>query len=380
MKKFVLPFLFSAIAACTAWSQTGNQNQAPTGERKIQMAILFDASGSMDGLLSQAKARMWSIVNELTELRFNAIVPTVEIGLYSYGNDGHPSSEMFVKQLVPLTTDLDLISQKLFSITTNGGSEYCGGVISKALSDLAWSTAPEDLKMIYIAGNEPFNQGPIDYKTICASACSREIFVNTIHCGPYEQGVKDFWFDGATKGCGDYFHIDSDASVQHIPTPYDSVINVLNDSLNNTYFGYGVSGVARKEMQAKEDENAASMGAGNKAERSAAKSKANYSNAEWDMVDAQKQGKLELEKLKDEELPKEFRGKTLEEKKAILANKEKERTAYQKQIAELAKEREKFIAAEKAKMGGEAEDDFGSSISKSIEKKSQKIGYSKVIH
>jgi hypothetical protein len=380
MRKLIALISFVGIGISSAYAQTGNNNQPPTGERKIQMAILFDASGSMDGLLSQAKSRMWSIVNELTSLEYNGITPTVEIALYSYGNDGHPTSNMFVKQLVPLTTDLDLISQQLFSITTNGGSEYCGGVISKSLDELAWSTAPEDLKMIYIAGNEPFNQGPIDYKTVCAKACEREIFVNTIHCGPYEQGVRDFWFDGAKIGCGDNFHIDSDASVQHIPTPYDSLINVFNDSLNKTYFGYGVQGQQRKELQAKEDDNAESLGAGNKAERSVAKSKANYSNSSWDMVDAVKQGKVDLEKMTDAELPEEFKGKTLEEKKALLKEKEEQRIECQKKIAELAKERENFIAQEKLKMGAERKDDFGSSVSKSIEKKSVKIGYQKKIN
>ncbi len=372
--------IFALFSINILFAQTDINNQAPTGERKIQMAILFDASGSMDGLLSQAKARMWSIVNELTELRYNGIVPSVEIALYSYGNDGHPTSDMFVKQLVPLTTDLDLISQQLFSISTNGGSEYCGGVISKSLADLTWSAAPEDLKMIYIAGNEPFNQGPIDYKTVCASACEREIFINTIHCGPYEQGVKDFWFDGAKIGCGDYFHIDSDASVQHIPTPYDSLINTLNDSLNTTYFGYGSQGLMRKEMQENEDKNAQSIGAGNKAERSSAKSKANYDNSSWDMVDAYKKGNIDLEKMKDEELPKEFQGKTLEQKKVLLKEKEDQRVEYQKKIAELAKLREKFITEEKMKMGADDENDFGTSISKSIEKKSVKIGYNKEIN
>ena len=31
----------------------------------IQMAILLDTSGSMDGLIEQAKAQLWKIVNEL---------------------------------------------------------------------------------------------------------------------------------------------------------------------------------------------------------------------------------------------------------------------------------------------------------------------------
>ena len=99
-----------------------NRPQPTFSSRKVQVAILFDASGSMEGLLSQAKSRIWNIVNELSSLRFEGKVPTIEIALYEYGKDEIPSSQNYVRQLVPLSTDLDLISEKLFSIRTNGGS------------------------------------------------------------------------------------------------------------------------------------------------------------------------------------------------------------------------------------------------------------------
>lgn len=376
MRKLIALLIFAGVSMNPVFAQPAN-NQLPTSQRKIQMAILFDASGSMSGLLNQAKARMWSIVNELTELRYDSIVPTVEIALYSYGNDGHSASDYFVKQLVPLTTDLDMISEKLFSITTNGGSEFCAGVISKSLDNLVWSSDPLDLKMIYIAGNEPFNQGPLDYKTICKKACEKEIYINTIHCGTYDQGVKDLWYDGAQIGCGDYFHIDADLSVQQIATPYDSLINVYNDSLNTTYIGYGAKGTQRKELQTRQDLNAVSLGKANKAERSVAKTKLNYNNASWDIVDAEKQADFKIEEVKEADLPEELKGKTTEEKKVFIAEKAKLREELQKEISDLAKDRTIYIETEKAKTGDESANDFGSSVSKSIEKKSKKIGYTK---
>jgi Mg-chelatase subunit ChlD len=44
-------------------------------KRKIQLVILFDTSSSMDGLLNQAKSRLWEIVNESGALRYNGEVP-----------------------------------------------------------------------------------------------------------------------------------------------------------------------------------------------------------------------------------------------------------------------------------------------------------------
>ncbi len=345
--------------------------------RKIQVAVLFDASNSMDGLLDQAKSRLWNIVNELSTLRAEGQIPTIEISLYKYGHDDLSSGSNYVQQLVPLTTDLDLISKNLFGITTNGGSEYCGAVISASLGELNWSQNPTDLKMIYIAGNEPFNQGTVFYKTVCSTAASRNIFVNTIYCGPYDQGVKEFWYDGAQIGKGDYFNIDANKEVVHIDTPYDQKINAYNDSLNHTYIGYGNQGIERKVAQEKEDQNAIIQSPSAITERSIVKSKKVYNNASWDIVDAEIEGK-DITKLANDELPDELKNKTDEEKKAFIEKKKSEREAYQAQIAQLAKDRQAFIETELKKKSAQGQaDDFGTSVNTSILKKGESIGFVK---
>jgi len=55
--------------------------------------------------------------------------PNINIALYEYGNDGLSSAEGYIRQVSPLTEDLDVISEKLFSLSTNGGNEFCGQVI-----------------------------------------------------------------------------------------------------------------------------------------------------------------------------------------------------------------------------------------------------------
>ncbi len=125
----------------------------PDGSSKIQVALLFDTSNSMDGLLEQAKSRLWDIVNTLTTLKYNGKTPRIEIALYEYGNDGLSSESNFIRQVTALTTDLDLISEKLFALRTNGGSEYCGAVIHKSIKDLTWDDNASTMKLIYIAGN-----------------------------------------------------------------------------------------------------------------------------------------------------------------------------------------------------------------------------------
>ena len=158
----------------------------------------MDTSNSMDGLIDQAKSQLWKVVNEFALAKHEGASPDLEIALYEYGNDGLNRSEGFIRQVTPLTTDLDRISEALFELQTNGGSEYCGWVIQDAVKELAWNADPNMLKIIFIAGNESFAQGKVDYETTCREAISNSIIVNTIFCGNIEEGVNTFW----KKRCG----------------------------------------------------------------------------------------------------------------------------------------------------------------------------------
>ena len=377
--KYILSFVHVMLFAGFSISQITPTIIPPNNNRKVQLAILFDTSNSMDGLIDQAKSRIWSIVNEASTLQYQGQPTQLEIALYEYGNDGLEVSDNYIRRILELTTDLDEISKALFGLRTNGGSEYCGAVIDASLDNLGWSNHPNDLRMIYIAGNESFEQGPILYKTVCSKAKEKNVFVNTIFCGSYEQGIALKWQDGASCSSGDYFNIDSNKEVVHIDTPYDADIKSYSDSLNTTYYGYGSLGRDKKAMQATQDMNASSQSTNVAAERAISKSnKAAYKNASWDLIDASEDG-VDITKIADEELPAEFKGKTAAQKTALLEEKKAERSAYQERISKLAQEREKFIADEMQKRAesGEVIDDFGTSVNQSILEKAEKAGLEK---
>lgn len=340
---------------------------------KIQVALLLDTSNSMDGLIDQAKSRLWNIVNTLTTLKYEGKTPSIEIALYEYGNDGLGSASDYIRQVTPLTTDLDLISEKLFSLRTNGGSEYCGAVIKDATQKLTWNDGKKSMKLIYISGNEPFNQGKMHYKEAISEALKKGIYINTIFCGNHQEGIQSFWKDGADVGQGKYFNIDSNAKVIYIATPYDDQITKCNTRLNTTYIAYGSKGVEKKRSQEVEDANAQSISGANFAERSVSKSKEVYKNESWDLVDKAKKDAKVLEEIKKEELPKELQGKTKEELKTFVAEKAKEREAIQKEMADLAKKRQKYIDDEAAKT--KSQDDLGNAISVSIVSLAKTKGY-----
>lgn len=341
-----------------------NKSLLVDGKAKIQVALLLDTSNSMDGLIEQAKSRLWNIINTLTTLKYNGESPDIEISLYEYGNDGLASESNYIRQVAPLTSDLDLISEKLFSLHTNGGSEYCGAVIADATKQLNWSKRTNDMKLIYIAGNESFAQGSISYKEAISDALKNNIYINTIFCGGYQEGITILWKNGADVGKGKYFNIDSNQAVKYIVTPYDDKISQCNVKINETYIGYGSLGDAKKSNQIAQDVNARSISSSNYAERVVSKSKAVYKNDSWDLVDKAKSDKSIVDKLKKEELPAELKNKSKEEIKQYIDKKANEREQVQKEMAELAQKRQEYINNEMKK--NKSQDDLGNAINNSI--------------
>ncbi|PKF74940.1 vWA domain-containing protein [Chryseobacterium sp. PMSZPI] len=344
-------------------------------ENKIQVALLLDTSNSMDGLIDQAKSRLWNIVNTLTTLKYNGQSPQIEIALYEYGNDGI-RDENYIRQVTPLTQDLDLVSEKLFALKTNGGSEYCGAVIRDASTNLNWDGNEKSMKLIYIAGNEPFDQGKIDYKNVISKAKDKNIYTNTIFCGSREEGIQSYWQNGATIGGGKYFNIDSDRKVIYIETPYDIRISECNAKLNNTYIYYGNRGSEYKIKQIAQDKNAEIQSVSNLVERTVAKSKKNaYQNDHWDLVDKIEKDAGFIASVKESELPAELKGKSKEEIKKVIASKSTEREKIQKEIEELSKKRQFYISEEMKKRGTDDSDDLGKAIESSILELAKKNGY-----
>ncbi|KFF76141.1 von Willebrand factor type A [Chryseobacterium sp. P1-3] len=345
-------------------------------DNKIQVALLLDTSNSMDGLIDQAKSRLWNIVNTLTTLKYNGQAPQVEIALYEYGNDGI-RDENYIRQVTPLTQDLDLVSEKLFALRTNGGSEYCGAVIRDASANLNWDGNEKSMKLIYIAGNEPFNQGRINYKEVISKAKDKNIYTNTIFCGNREEGIQSFWQNGAVIGGGKYFNIDSDRKVMYIETPYDIRISECNAKLNDTYIYYGSHGSEYKLKQIAQDKNAAIQSASNFVERTVSKSKKNaYKNEHWDLVDKAEKDAGFIATVKESELPDELKGKSREEIKKTISLKSAERDKIQKEIEELSRKRQSYIDTEMKKRGTNDSDDLGKAIESSIMDLAKKNGYS----
>jgi hypothetical protein len=351
----------------------------PNNTGKIQVAVLLDVSNSMDGLIDQAKAQLWNIVSTLGKAECNSVPQKLELALYEYGRDNNKQADGYIKQLTPFTNDLDQVSQTLFSLTTNGGDEYCGHVMYKSLQQLSWDTAANTYKVIFIAGNEDFLQGQISYLRACSLARQKNVIINTIYCGSKTEGISEHWNLNSECGSGSYTNINSNAQVEDFDTPYDSVLFALNDKLNNTYIGYGSKGVTFAGRQKQVDASNYKLNKAAAVKRVSVKGKRElYDNASWDMVDASVADSTFFTKVDKATLPDSLKDKSREDLQKIVAQKTAERTLVQKQIAELTIKREQFIAATKAsRSGSEQTATLGAEIEKII--RAQALRYNIVI-
>lgn len=335
------------IAVAFISSDSSAREVDPKPKPVIQIALLLDTSNSMDGLIHQAQTQLWTIVNEMARCRRDGREPRVVVALYEYGNSRLAVTDGYIRQVLPFTDDLDRVSEQLFKLKTSGGDEYCGEVIQRATRDLEWITTPGTFRAIFIAGNEPFSQGSVDYHNACRQAIGRGIVVNTIHCGIESDGVAGGWREGAQLAEGRAMNIDQDRTRVAIKCPQDETIIKLSVELNSTYVPYGRKAKESETRQRDQDHFAAlapESGAG--VQRGVAKANSAYQNASWDLVDAVKDGKCDVAKLEDMELPETMKQMTPGERTEYVKKQSTRRAELQGKINELNAEREKIVAAQ----------------------------------
>lgn len=313
----------------------------------VDLVIALDVSNSMDGLIDQARAKLWDVVAIMAAAKPQ---PKLRIGLISYGNDRYPAAGGWVRKEADLTSDLDGVYAKLIGLTTYGGTEYVTRAVHDAIHDMQWTQGDQTLRLIFVAGNEPANQDPtLSLADVAKDAESHKIRVHTIYCGPESNPEKVAWAGFAKAAHGGSYAIDQN-QVATVATPVDDQLAALSTKLNSTYIAYGAGGKAKAANQVAQDANAARLGSSVAAGRAGAKSSAVYHNEEWDLVDRHAQGgAAAVAAVPAEALPPPLAALPPAEREKVVAEKAKERAQIQQQIAELSKKRDAYIKSERAK-------------------------------
>lgn len=335
---------------------------------RIQIAVLLDTSGSMSGLINQTRDQLWQMVNQFADTRKHGVTPTLEVAVYEYGNSRLSSHDGYIRQVTPLTSELDQVSEALFSLTTSGGAEYCGYAIQTAVNHLAWSDSDNDIKAIFIAGNEPFTQGPVPFRAAIAGAKARGVTVNTIHAGNAEEGARTGWREGALLAGGDYMSIDHNHRVAHIHAPQDERLIELNNQLNNTYIPFGDHGADSYARQEEQDRKNAAVSQGQLAQRARSKASPVYDNSAWDLVDALTTGSVQLDEVASDALPDEMRTMNEAEKRAYVTQQKDERARIKEEINKLSAERAAYVTEQRAATAAPAVSTVQDAMVQAIEK------------
>jgi hypothetical protein len=366
----VVTALLVVAAFAAAHKRPQHAGPATRAPSEVDLAIALDTSGSMDGLIDSARQKLWDVVNVMAKAQPQ---PKLRVGLLSYGNNDHDPAVGWVAIDSDLSGDLDTIYAKLFALRTNGGEEYVARAVQTATERLSWRA--NALKILFVAGNEPATQDPVvPLERALGLARERGILVNAIYCGSERAGEAVGWRQVASLGKGEFASIDQDHAVA-IATPMDATLGALSAQLNGTYLAFGPLGGAAAANQALQDQNALSRGGAVAASRAVAKSSPMYKAEGWDLVDAVKDGKKSVAKMPVAELPEPMKPMAPADRERYVEEKTKERSQLQARIAEVAKQRDQFIAAEKAKHKPGAPAALDDALTHTLREEATKAGF-----
>ena len=115
---------------------------------RIDIAFCLDATGSMQGLIDEAKARIREIDAELRNLNPQ---PSVRFGIVTYRDVG----EEYITTLYGLDPDVGRVAEALGSIKASGGGddpEHVVAGLRRAVDDLRWD--PEaSVRFLFLVGD-----------------------------------------------------------------------------------------------------------------------------------------------------------------------------------------------------------------------------------
>ena len=148
------------------------QNTIPQSQAEpssIELVFCLDATGSMSGLISTAKTKIWEIVTGLAQ---SVPSPNIKLGFVFYRDRG----DAYITKIVDLTYDIDSVYSELLAISAGGGGDTPEGVneaLHDAVTKLNWSTDGVVYRTIFVVGDCPPHmdyQDDVKYEVSCKLA------------------------------------------------------------------------------------------------------------------------------------------------------------------------------------------------------------------
>jgi Mg-chelatase subunit ChlD len=358
--------MLGALAVATAPVRA---DEKPVSKKpKVEVVFCLDTTGSMGGLIDGAKAKIWSICNQIAS---GKPTPDLKVGLVAFRDRG----DEYITKVFDLSDDLDAIHGHLKTFKAAGGGDIPESV-NQALDDsvnkIKWSTDNSTLRIIFLVGDAPPHMDypdDVKYPVTCKKAAERGIIINTIQCGKDPECTK-FWKDICVKAEGSFVQIPQDGGVKTVvATPFDKRLAEINREMADTTLVYGDRG--KKDADEKKVAEAKALPAAPAADRAAFGGKGGRA-ASYDLLDSIKDKRVNLEDLKEEQLPKELQGMTLEKRREFLDKLDKKRMELNKEAVDLDRKRSDFIQKKLAEEKKDTRDSFDTQVLEVLRKQAMK--------
>ncbi|GGI57392.1 vWA domain-containing protein [Winogradskyella haliclonae] len=342
--------------------------------KNAEIVFCLDATGSMGGLIGTAKEKIWDIVSELAQ---DGDIDTLKMGMVFYRDRG----DSFVTKQIAMTTDLDEAYTELLKITASGGGDSPESVnqgLYEAITQMQWSTDKKTYRTVFVVGDCPPHmdyQDDVKYSESCKLAAKKGITINTIKLGNDCLEAIPHFRNMASCTNGEFLRLDQNAQDYVIATPYDFEINNLSRNIDNTRMYYG----SLEEREYNYDKKAKSMAVYDTGSSTANSSRVAYKQSKagqkvaygsQEIINDYDNGKLELDKLNDDKLPEELKGKSLAEKERLIKEMSSKRKADNNKLKELLKKKREFIAQKASESNGKLS--FSKEVLKVMKKQAAK--------
>jgi hypothetical protein len=341
-KTSLLPLLMLSAAAVPA--------AAAEQRERVEVAFALDTTGSMADLIDGAKRKIWSIASAVVDANPDA---DIAMALVAYRDRG----DEYVVQTTPLSEDIQGLYGKLIRLQADGGGdtpESVNEALDKTVGGLQWTSGDHVKRIIFLVGDAPPHMDYAQerqYPAILKKANDLNIVVNAVQAGDMAETIP-VWKEIAQYGHGRYIAIpQSGGEIVIIVTPYDEEILRLQRSLDDTVLPYG-GREKRAETRTKMEEKAAapsSVQLDNSEYYSKRASKKEVITGGGDLIADVANKAVDLDAVKEKELPDMLQGKSKAEVQALISEKLAARQKLEGEMAALIAKRDAFTAAEREK-------------------------------
>ncbi len=325
---------------------------------RVEVTFVLDSTGSMGGLIEGAKQKIWSIANSIVSQK---PAPEVRIGLLTYRDRG----DEYVTRKFDLTDDIDTVFKNLQSITADGGGddpESVNQALREAVTGMSWSAGTTALKIIFLVGDYPPHMDypdDVKYPATCRDAVKRGLIIDTVQCGAVSDTTA-VWRDIARLSEGSYVALAQSGNMTVMTTPFDTEIARTSGEIGTTVVAYGEKDrqEAARGKVAKAAEAPAAVAADRAAFNLATGGKAIQGLG--DLVADSAEGKVDVGRLKNDELPPELQKMTPAQRTAYITKQKERREVLNLRLTELSQKRATWLAQEQKRIaattGGDAFD------------------------